>query len=99
MSKCSDNACCGGLSVKLADENQCCGSKVVKVQKPWHISYFLMNVNEPGTGTYYSACCCVEESCVCCNLFVGWLQEVLAGFVIGHIWSIKWGVSLYFKAD
>ena len=88
--------CCQALETP---DEQFCKSKVMKQWKPWHIYLFCANVGNPGWGTMYSACCCHDDDCQWCNILVGYIQSVLAMFVFGWIWSIKWGVSIYEKGE
>ena len=92
-SKYEGNCCC----MPLENDEQCCNSAVRKHHQPWHIYLFMMNVSNPGYGTIWSACCCTNEACQCCNILIGYAQYILAMFVAGWIWSIKWGCSIYWK--
>ena len=55
------------------DESKACGAKINKVHKPWHIVMFLLNFMEPGAGTRFNGCCCLDggDGSFCGNLFGG----------------------------
>ena len=88
--------------VSKLGESQCCGAKVIKVHKPWHICMFLMNFAEPGSGTFFNACCChadASEGLHFANIIYAWVQSVFSALIIGWIWSMNFGVMIWKKSD
>mmetsp|Transcript_24963 Transcript_24963/g.28638 ORF Transcript_24963/g.28638 Transcript_24963/m.28638 type:complete len:85 (-) Transcript_24963:22-276(-) len=56
----------------------------------------LLNIFFPGVGTLLSSC--MGGDGIRCDQFcIGILQILLAGFLIGWIWSIYWGCLIYSK--
>jgi cytochrome bd-type quinol oxidase subunit 1 len=86
----------------------CDGSKVELLREPWHIICLLLNIFLPGTGTIISAFgwtqdrkgrqTHVEMSFInFATVFDGVMQLLLSVILIGWIWSILFGYSIYCK--
>ena len=58
------------------------------------IILFLLNVFLPGVGTICNALCCGAGPASCMEFLIGILQLLTAGFLLGWIWSIWWGVEI-----
>mmetsp|Transcript_32405 Transcript_32405/g.23415 ORF Transcript_32405/g.23415 Transcript_32405/m.23415 type:complete len:87 (-) Transcript_32405:22-282(-) len=81
-------------------------SYVYKVEPPYHIILFILNVILPGIGTMlngfffhtprtYSD---DEPRYNFSNFLVGFLQLSLSWMGFGWIWSLQWGLLIYKKA-
>ena len=69
---------------------------IVKVDDSWGIVLLIVNIFFPGIGTIINSL--MGDKVHVTTLIVGILQLVLAGFIIGWIWSIWWGVLIYQKS-
>ena len=68
---------------------------IVSVPAPWGIVLLIINVLLPGIGSIINSL--MADKVRVTTLVVGILQLVLAGFIVGWIWSIIWGVLIFKK--
>ena len=71
--------------------------KLPVVNKTLGVILLVLNIFFPGLGTMI--CSCVGPKFEADNLIVGILQLLLAGCIIGWIWSIWWGIIILQKAS
>ena len=71
-----------------------CKAAVVKVDAPWHIILFILNIVFSGSGSMISACLCKDGFHK--NAFIFGLLQFLFGWTIGPwIWSVVHGYWIY----
>ncbi len=70
-------------------------SDIVSVGAPWGVVLLIVNIFFPGIGTIINAL--MGSKCHVTIFIVGVLQLLFAGFIIGWIWSIWWGVLIFQK--
>lgn len=78
-----------GLLLSLAKD-------VPKVDEPFPIVCFILNIVFPGFGTIL---CGIVGGMHMKSIIYGILQMVLASVLIGWIWSILWGYIIYKRAS
>ena len=69
---------------------------VLKVESSMGIVILILNIIIPGLGTMLTACMAGDFNCTV--LLIGILQNFLAYFIIGWIWSILHGIWVYNKS-
>ncbi|KAL9644629.1 hypothetical protein ABK040_015368 [Willaertia magna] len=69
--------------------------KIPKVEEPWPLLLFIINIFFPGIGTIIAAVMCKKEEKKNFNLICGLLQFFLGCLCIGWIWSIVWGYLIF----
>eukprot|EP01080_Neovahlkampfia_damariscottae_P001415 gene1415-12035_t len=67
---------------------------VPRIEKSAALICLLLNVFFPGFGTLLGSLM-APSGCDFCGIIYGLLQIALAGFLIGWIWSIIWGLLMY----
>jgi len=67
---------------------------VVEVPICWAYVFLVMNILCPGAGTWCSAWCCCGKKFRCDTLCHAYGQAILAGIVVGWLWSIMHGIWL-----
>ena len=81
---------------KSADDcMKCCKDAVVPLDSTLALVCMILNIIPftSGIGTCVSAC--AGDKFVCHTLVIGILQLLLAGLLVGWIWSIVHGIWLY----
>ncbi len=71
--------------------------KLPTLNKVMAIVILVLNIFFPGVGTLI--CACIGPKFETDNIIVGLLQLLLAGCIIGWIWSIWWGIIVLQKAS
>ena len=75
-----------------------CKDSVVKVDQPWHIVCFILNVFVSGSGTIISALMDSKGPNMVALVF-GCCQFMFAWLVLPWIWSIIHGYYIYEKGE
>ena len=73
-----------------------CKDAIVKVDSPWHIVLFILNIALSGTGTIISALMDKKGLNVVALIF-GCIQLILSWCVLPWIWSIIHGYYIFEK--
>ena len=73
-----------------------CSDAVVKVEQPWHIILFILNVVVSGSGTIISALMDPKGFNVVAMIF-GCIQLICWGLILPWIWSIIHGYYIFEK--
>ncbi len=71
--------------------------KLPQVNKVMAIALLVINCIFPGVGTMI--CGCIGTKFETDNILVGLIQLLLAGCIIGWIWSIWWGIIILQKSS
>ena len=72
-----------------------CKLSVVKVDSPWHIILFILNIILAGWGTMISAC--MDKKFNTIAFVFGLIQFLLFASIICWIWSIVHGYYIFEK--
>ncbi len=80
--------------VALNTQPAICGNPIPVLEPTMGLIILILNILWPGLGTMIVGC--VGRNVNCCSWFwIGMAQGVLAGCIIGWVWSILSGLQIY----
>ncbi|KAL0483513.1 hypothetical protein AKO1_014553 [Acrasis kona] len=72
-------------------------SKIPKLEETMALVVLILNIIFPGIGTIVAAILTDSDEKRKWNLIFGVLQILLSFLLIGWLWSILWGVIIYYR--